>query len=314
MGLGQSRLQRAEQHSDAFQHRLHQQNLDGGRRRALVDARKLAFDDLVSRYIDYPDAETARKIRIEHLLSHTSGLQSYFTDPFERTARHHLRTVDDYLALSSAQAPAFEPGTSWSYSNTGMLLAGKIVELLSERSYFDYIQTEVLARAGMERSGAFELDRVNENLAVGYAHRWTAAGFAVVNNIFEHVVRGGPAGGCYSTVGDLFRFADALQNGCLVSKRMVETLTTAKPRLGSPYYGFGFTVHPENALFGHEGRFVGISGNLDIVNQPPGWTVVVLANDNSMRAPALKARQLIGVTVPEAHVPQALATSWPRAR
>jgi CubicO group peptidase (beta-lactamase class C family) len=166
----------------------------------------------------------------------------------------------------------------------------------------------------MDRSGFFELDRVNENLAVGYSKHWSASGVEIVNNIFAHVVRGGPAGGGYSTVGDLLRFAEALRNGELTSKSMFKILTTAKVELSAPMYGYGFTIHPERALYGHEGRFTGISANLDMVEDPPGWTVIVLANDNGMRAPALKARQLIGVTVPETATRAALSSAHPRAR
>ena len=81
---------------------------------------------------------------------------------------------------------------------------------------------------------------------------------------------------------------------------MVHLMTSAKPELSSPDYGFGFFVHPERALYGHSGGLIGASANLDITCEPEGWVIVVLANELSMRAPVLKARQIIGVTVPEA--------------
>jgi len=151
----------------------------------------------------------------------------------------------------------------------------------------------------MSRSGCFELDRVNDNLAVGYAEQWSVEGVELKNNLFEHVIRGGPAGGCYATVGDLHRFARALNDGTLVSQDMAHTLTTPKPELDSPNYGYGFGIHPNRALYGHSGGFVGISANLDITVDPDGWVVVVLANDENMRAPVMMARHLIGVEEPE---------------
>ncbi len=282
----------------------------------LVEAGKLSFKDPLSKYINYPDPESAAKIRIEHLLTHTSGLGCYFNDEYDRTARHRLRTVDNFLALSKGQPLAFEPGTDWRYSNLGIIVAGKVVEIVTRNTYFDYVQANVLAPAGMDRSGFFELDRVNKNLAVGYAERWSADGMEIVNNIFDHVVRGGPAGGGYATVGDLFRFAEALKNGKLVSKSMVETLTTGKPDLGSPFYGYGFGIHPGRGFYGHSGGFAGISANLDIFEDPTGWVVVVLANDlGGMRPPTLKARQLIGVTIPEPTITRAcLPTAYVRRR
>ena len=197
-----------------------------------------------------------------------------------------------------------------------MLAAGKVLEIVSRQTYFDYIQANVLAPAGMDQSGFFDLDRVNKNLAVGYAERWSADGVEIVNNIFDHVVRGGPAGGCYATVGDLFRFAEALKRGKLVSRSMVETMTTGKHELSSPFYGYGFGIHPGRAFYGHSGGFVGLSANLDIFEDPAGWVVVVLANDLAgMRAPTLKARQLIGLRVPEPTTTRAcLPTAYLRRR
>jgi CubicO group peptidase (beta-lactamase class C family) len=203
----------------------------------LVEAGTMAFDDPLSKFIDYPDAESASKIRIEHLLTHTSGLGNYFTEEYMGTARKDMRTIDDFLALSAEQSLAFEPGADWQYSNTGMMVLGRVIERVSGKDYFDYIQQHVLDRAGMSRSGCFELDRVNDHLAIGYAERWSLGGVEIVNNLFEHVVRGGPAGGCYSTVDDLFGFAVALQDGTLVTPDMAETLTSGKPELGSPDYG-----------------------------------------------------------------------------
>lgn len=258
----------------------------------LVDAGKLAFDDPLARYLpEFPTPEAAKTIRIEHLLTHTSGLGSYFTPEWDRTARKELRTVDDYMALVRDEEPAFEPGTEWRYSNTGILVLGAIIEKVTGESYFDYIQAHVLDAAGMDRSGCFELDRVNDNLAVGYEQRWTEDGAYWTNNIFEHVVRGGPAGGCYSTVGDLFRFAQALKSGKLVKAATLERMTTPKPALSSPEYGYAFETPDGGAVYGHGGGFPGISAHLDIYRDPAGWVVVILANQGEAVYPVLfKAR------------------------
>ena len=265
----------------------------------MVEVGELSFKDNVAKFIDYPDAESAARIHIEHLLSHTSGLLSYFTDEFYQKARHHIRTVDDYLALSKDQRPEFKPGSRWKYSNTGMVLLGKIIEIVTGRSYFDHVKTNVLDRGGMKDAGFLELDRVNDNVAVGYGKKWSVDGCEIVNNVFENFVGGCPAGGGYATVLDIYHFAQALLNGDLISMEMVNLLTTPKPELNSPDYGYGFSIHTGRALFGHSGGMLGASSNLDIVNAPPGWVIVVLANDLSMRAPTLKARQLIGVSQPE---------------
>ena len=92
----------------------------------------------------------------------------------------------------------------------------------------------------MINTDSYELDKVNPNLAVGYHKTFTDSGIDWSKNAFEHVMRGGPQGGGYSTVEDLLRFDQALRGGKLVSPAMVKTLTTPKPELNSPDYGYGF--------------------------------------------------------------------------
>ncbi len=92
-----------------------------------------------------------------------------------------------------------------------------------------------------------------------------------------HVIRGGPAGGGYSTAEDLRRFADALTSGKLVGRAYLEQLTSPKPELNSPRYGFGFGVDAETGTVGHSGGFPGLSSNLDIF-PGTGYGAVVQSN------------------------------------
>jgi CubicO group peptidase (beta-lactamase class C family) len=187
----------------------------------------------------------------------------------------------------------FEPGTRWSYSNTGMLVLGKVIEAVTGQDYFDYVREHVAKRAGMTNTDAYELDRVNKNLAVGYEHESTPRGGEYRNNIFMHVIRGGPAGGGYSTVEDLTRFAEALKAGKLVSKEGVRLLTTPKPELNSPNYGFGFGVDEDGRVVGHGGGFPGINSQLDIY-VGEDYTFAVMSNYGGGAQPIVeKARSLI---------------------
>ncbi|HEX8735033.1 MAG TPA: serine hydrolase domain-containing protein, partial [Pyrinomonadaceae bacterium] len=244
----------------------------------LVEAGKLSFDDSLSKFLpDFPDKEASEKIKIKHLLSHTSGLGSYFNRAFMEASRARFRTVDDFLELAKTEKMQFEPGTKWQYSNTGMLVLGKVIEKASGQNYFDYIRENIYKKAGMTGSDSYDLDTVNPNLAVGYEKEFTEQGMRFRNNIFMHVIRGGPAGGGYSTVGDLLKFARALQSGKLVGKEYVKLLTTPKPELNSPDYGFGFGIDTEPDTVGHSGGFSGISSELIIFTRSD-YTAVVLSN------------------------------------
>ena len=267
----------------------------------LVEAGKLSFDDSLAKFLpDFPTPEAARKIRIKHLLSHTAGLGSYFNDEFMAASRERFRTVDEMMTLAQGDSMAFEPGTRWSYSNTGMLVLGKVIEVVAGVDYFTYIRSHISEPAGMVNSDAYELDLVNPNLAVGYEKEFLDDGtIRFRNNVFRHVMRGGPAGGGYSTVEDLLRFAEALRGGKLVGPETVRLLTTPKPELSSPRYGYGFSTPPDGGPVGHSGGFDGISSNLDMYLES-GYVAVVMSNYGGGSSPvSARMRELIGrTTVP----------------
>jgi CubicO group peptidase (beta-lactamase class C family) len=261
----------------------------------LADEGKLSFQDPVSKFLGgkgWTKADLS-KVRIEHLLSHTSGLGSYFNETYRRTARQLLRKVDDYKPLVADETLAFEPGTKWQYSNTGFLLLGGVIETVTGKDYFEVVRERVYRKAGMKDSDCYDVDRVVPNLAVGYSRERTAQGVRWRANTFEHVIRGGPAGGGYSTARDLLAFAEALRQGKLVTAATRDRLWSAKPDLGSPEYGFGFGIGKDSLgrSVGHSGGFPGISSVLDIYPDT-GWTIVVLSNvDEGMPAVEQKLRE-----------------------
>jgi CubicO group peptidase (beta-lactamase class C family) len=225
-------------------------------------------------------------VRVKHLLTHTSGLGSYFNETFERSSRELFRRVEDYRVLVRPETLLFEPGTRWSYSNTGMLVAGAVVEKASGQDYFDYVREHIYAPAGMTGTDCYELDKVNPNLAVGYERRVLDGRAVYKNNLFRHVLRGGPAGGGYSTVEDLLRFDRALRAGQLVKPATLEQLWKVYPELGSEDYGLGFGVEqtPLGKVVGHSGGFFGISSELAIYVDA-GYTFAVLTNQGDAAMP-----------------------------
>jgi CubicO group peptidase (beta-lactamase class C family) len=246
----------------------------------LVEKGKISYDDSLSKFIpDFPNAEAAQKIKIKHLLSHTAGLGGYFSERYSRLSRDQIRTVDDMMKLAREDEKdiSFEPGSRWRYSNTGMMVLGKVIEIASGQTYFDYVRENIYKPAGMTNTDCYELDKVNTNLAVGYDKQFTDEGIAWSNNVFSHVMRGGPQGGGYSTVEDLLKFDQALRSGKLVSTESLKTLTTPKPELKSPEYGYGFFASAGSPSTGHSGGFIGINSDLRMYFES-GWTIAVMSN------------------------------------
>jgi len=253
----------------------------------LVEQGKLSLDDPISKYVDetWLPKDITDKITVHHLLTHSSGLGSYFNEAYEKGSRMLYRNVNDYKPLIKDDKPAFEPGKRFRYSNTGMFLLGVVIESVTGESYFDYIRKNIYGPAGMKNSDSFEMDYPVENLAIGYSPDRNSP-WKWQNNIFKHVIKGGPAGGGFSTVGDLHRFALALKSGKLVSKESLEKLWT--DYLGANY-GYGFQVEegPDGKVVGHGGGFPGINGNLNIY-LGRGYVVAVLSNYDRGASPVAR--------------------------
>jgi CubicO group peptidase (beta-lactamase class C family) len=263
----------------------------------LVEEGKLRFDDPVSSFLGGKGWTSAdlSKVRVEHLLTHTSGLGSYFNQTYQRSARQLFRKLDDYKPLLAEETLAFEPGTRWSYSNSGMLLAGAVIEAASGEDYFDRVRRTIYGPAGMSASDCYDIDYVVPKLAIGYELERGPQGARWHTNTFSHVIRGGPAGGGYSTAPDLLAFAEALRGGRLLKPETFEKLVSAKPELNSPDYGYGFGVAqgPNGRIVGHSGGFEGINSNLDIFLDR-GIVAVVMSNQSNGAMPVVqKIRELL---------------------
>src|SRR4030095_7346844 len=115
----------------------------------LVEQGKLSFTDTVGKLLpDYPNKVVAEKVTVHHLLTHTSGMGSYFNEKFQANL-NNLKTVPDYLPLFASDPLAFERGASWKYSNSGFVVLGLIVEKVSGQSYYDYVKEHIFKPAGM---------------------------------------------------------------------------------------------------------------------------------------------------------------------
>ncbi len=247
----------------------------------LVQAGKVRLDDPLGKYLnDYPNKEIATKVTISELLTHTGGTGDIFGPEFD-AHRLELKTPSDYEKLYGTRAPEFAPGSKWEYSNYGFILLGLIVEKVSGESYYDYVRENVYAPAGMTSTGSEPESEAVPNRSVGY----TSANGKLEPNTDTLPYRGTSAGGGYSTVGDLLRFATSLQQHRLLNAAYTQLLTSGKVDTPEGRYGFGFseTIANGTHCFGHGGGAPGMNGDLEICPDP-GYVVVVLANMDPMAA------------------------------
>jgi D-alanyl-D-alanine carboxypeptidase len=245
----------------------------------LVEAGKVKLTSPLGTYLPhYPNRDVATKVTIHQLLTHTGGTGDIFGPDFD-AHRTELRTPADYVKLYGKRGLEFEPGSRWQYSNYGFILLGAVIERVTGRSYYDYVQAHIYAPAGMTRSGSLPESQAVPGRSIGYT-RPPAAG-AWVPNTDTLPYRGTSAGGGYSTVEDLARFARALLSHKLLSPDSTKLLITGKVKDGPrTRYAYGFEDARDaggNGWVGHGGGAPGMNGDLRIYPKS-GYVVAVLAN------------------------------------
>ena len=242
----------------------------------LVQSGKLDLKAPFGKYLtDYPNKDVASKVTIEQLLTHTGGTGDIFGPEFDKH-RLELKTLGDYVNLYGQRALEFEPGSRWQYSNYGFLLLGVLVEKVSGQSYYDYVRDHILKPADMTSTASEPEEQKVVDRSVGYT-KFDGGDWKPNTDTLPY--RGTSAGGGYSTVADLLKFATALQGHKLLNAQYTEMLTTGKVDAGRGKYAFGFqeSMIDEMRCFGHGGGAPGMNGMLQIC-PGPGYVIAVLAN------------------------------------
>jgi CubicO group peptidase (beta-lactamase class C family) len=181
---------------------------------------KLSLDDPICNYLD-DCPEAWQPVSIHHLLSHTSGIPSYF-DVADSEALRLTRegaTPEEIVALFHEAPLAFEPGAQRSWSYSGFVLAGLIIERVTGQPYGDFVEQRLFGPLGMAHSGYGDPP---EGLAVGYrsATDKTPAPSDDPTALYA-------AGGLYSTAEDLFRWNEALYNGQVLNEAQLQKMLTS---------------------------------------------------------------------------------------
>ncbi|MGE6261130.1 serine hydrolase domain-containing protein [Heyndrickxia sporothermodurans] len=171
------------------------------------------------------------KITIHQLLTHTSGIGDFFNDRFLEK-RTYLNNLSDYLPLFINDKLQFEPGTHFQYSNGGYIILGLIIEKVSNLSYFDFVKKYIFKPLEMNETDSFEIDRNNHQLAIGYTHFDFDGTFQPEKkDNLSFCAKGSSAGGGFSTINDLWKFARGLYKNKLISSKQLAKITSEKENI-----------------------------------------------------------------------------------
>jgi CubicO group peptidase (beta-lactamase class C family) len=228
---------------------------------------KLNVSDPICTYV--PSCPPAwAPITIRHLLTHTSGLPNY-TDFMNYEPGQGQRTAPDQLLARFRDMPLnYDPGSVYQYENSDYVVLGTIIERASGQPYDQFIHDAIFAPLGMNDSGFDWSQGQLEGVAKGYQAFGDPAPFLDASTLFS-------AGGLYSTVEDMYRWTNALDDDRLLPASLRTEIFT--PFLNG--YGYGWKITSVNGRMAtwHPGNMDG-SATFVIRYPDDKVTVIVLSN------------------------------------
>jgi len=248
----------------------------------LVECGKVGLDDEITRYLpDYPTH--GQKITIESLLTHTSGVPTYTEGlAFAQKLREDLG-LSQLIGRFKDKDLDFPPGTKWSYSDSGYVLLGAVIEKASGMTYAQYLEKEIFRPAGMTHSRYGTNDELVPGRVDGYER--TANGFRRARYI--SLSQGYSAGSILSTVDDLAAFDRALSGNVLLKRESWERMVTPKilPDGTSTRMGLSWSVTELDGrkLYEHNGGIYGFSAH--ILRMPEERLFIALLSNDGDGSP-----------------------------
>ncbi len=268
----------------------------------LADAGRLKLDDPIHAYLDLRETCIPTEVRIEQLLSMTSGIADWFDESGDWETEwaalcraqpiYLLRSNQDYLPLFVHKTPLAAPGAQYHYNGAGYILLGLLIERVSGRPYFDYVCEHIFAAAHMDTAAFVALDEVSANVAEGYVPVENEAGEIVAwkRNIYSTTPQAAADGGATASAADLVRFSQALRGGRLLSAHSTQAILTPRVDERAEHtrgyrwqYGYGnlFLLDGDGRIvrWGHTGEEDGVSGRL-FYYPTRNLDVVILSNQS----------------------------------
>ncbi|MBX3239811.1 MAG: serine hydrolase [Chitinophagaceae bacterium] len=202
----------------------------------LAEEGRLSLSDTITRFIkDYP--MNGHAITIEHLLTHTSGVKNYTSlGKFNMEVRRKDFTSGELIDFFKNEPMDFPPGTDYRYSNSGYVLLGYIIELVSGKTYAEYIRENFFKPLGMEKSFYDNTSAIIPGRVSGYQRR---------NDHFENsdylsMTLPYSSGSILSNIEDLFVWYDALMNNQVLNRESLEKAHTSYKLSDGRLTGYGY--------------------------------------------------------------------------
>lgn len=247
----------------------------------LYDSKKVSLLDPIGEYLPkYKNDKVRNEVTIQHLLTHTSGLNNFYTKKeFLDNDKSRYKQLKDFVSLFEKDTLLFEPGKDYHYSASGYVILGLIIENISGQNYYNYIKNEIFDPAQMLSTVAIEVDTAVENKADGYTSYFGDSLSLRKND--NYLSKASPAGFHYATAEDLFKFYYALKKEKLIKKETYQLMHTPKVKGYNTHVGYGVDIDFKNnqTVTGHSGGWYGIHNEL-LHFSKGNYTLVILSNQD----------------------------------
>ncbi|MGH7562101.1 MAG: serine hydrolase domain-containing protein [Gemmatimonadales bacterium] len=260
---------------------------------------QLALDDRVAKYDN--TLTRAGDITLLDLGQHVAGYRDYYPLDFVDRPMARDRPVDEIVRDYARRPLDFEPGTRWSYSNTGYLILGRVVEWVSGQEFGGFLQRRVFAPLKLRHTG-YALHRDDARVARGY----TSFGFGALEPATpEGAGWIAAAGGLWSTPTDLLAWNLALMDGRILSESSYRVMTTPRrlPDGRSTGYGCGQSVQDNGAalVLTHGGATSGFRTSNTFIPATRSGVVLMANRDFAVLNPLREA--ILAKLLPASDVP-----------
>ncbi|WP_018783619.1 serine hydrolase domain-containing protein [Bacillus sp. 95MFCvi2.1] len=235
----------------------------------LAAENRLNLDDSIEKWLPgviQGNGYDAKQITIRQILNHTSGIAEYSrskeADFFKNTKKSF--TAEELVKIGLSLPPDFAPGKGWSYSNTGYVLLGILIEKVTGNSYAEEIENRIIEP--LELSNTFLPG--NSSVIPGTNH---ARGYFQPDGAIElkdvtyyNPSIGSSAGDMISTADDLIKFFSSLLSGKLLKEQQLKQMLTTVPTGSAEISGYGLGIYETKlpngvSIWGHSGGIPGFS-------------------------------------------------------
>ncbi|MEK5246840.1 serine hydrolase domain-containing protein [Bacillus sp. FSL R9-9530] len=235
----------------------------------LAGENRLNLDDSIEKWLPgviQGNGYDAKQITIRQILNHTSGIAEYSrtkeADFFKN--RNKSFTAEDLVKLGLSLPPDFAPGKGWSYSNTGYVLLGILIEKVTGNSYAEEIENRIIEPLKLSNTFLPGNSSVipGTNHARGY---FQPDGASELKDItYYNPSIGSSAGDMISTADDLNKFFSYLLSGKLLKEQQLKQMLTTVPTGSAELGGYGLGIYETRlpngvSIWGHSGGIPGFS-------------------------------------------------------